>query len=133
MNDFGSLHHVELQVADFPSVDVSWAWLFAELGYEPYQSWVGGRSWRRGATYIVIAEAPREGSHDRRSPGLSHLAFHAGTRVQVDELWASAPEHGWRHLYPDRHPWAGGDEHYAAFVENADRFKVELVASSSVQ
>ena len=98
MDDFGSLHHVELRVADLTSAEVSWAWLFTELGYEPYQTWVGGRSWRHGATYVVIAEAPAAGSHDRRAPGLSHLAFHAGTRADIDHLWASAPDHGWSHL-----------------------------------
>ncbi len=83
--------------------------------------------------YIVIAEAPGEGLHDRRTPGLSHLAFEVGTRAFVDQLWAAAAGNGWRQLYVDRHPWAGGGGHYAAFLENAERFKVELVASNPVQ
>lgn len=133
MADFGSLHHVELQVADLRCSQASWAWLFRELGYEPYQAWDGGSSWRLGATYIVIAQAPREGLHDRRTAGLSHLAFEVGTRAVVDQMWATATENGWSQLYVDRHPWAGGSEHYAAFLENAERFKIELVASNPVQ
>lgn len=86
VNDFGSLHHVELQVSDLESSVEPWAWLFDALGYEPYQEWSGGRSWRHDATYIVLARAPRNGAHDRRLPGLSHLAFHAGTRQNVDRL-----------------------------------------------
>ncbi|WP_442892429.1 hypothetical protein [Curtobacterium sp. USHLN213] len=31
-------------------------------------------------------------------------------------------------LYEDRHPHAGGPDHHAAFLEDAERFKVELVA-----
>jgi hypothetical protein len=31
---------------------------------------------------------------------------------------------------PNRHPFAGGEGHYAAFFENAERFKVELVAEA---
>ncbi|OUE29805.1 hypothetical protein BFL35_13370 [Clavibacter michiganensis] len=33
-------------------------------------------------------------------------------------------------LYADRHPFAGGPDHRAAFLEDAERFKVELVADA---
>ena len=36
---------------------------------------------------------------------------------------------GWRLLFADRHPHAGGPEHYGAYLENEDGFEVELVAS----
>ena len=39
-----------------------------------------------------------------------------------------APDHGWRLLFPDRHPFAGGDDHYAAYLENREGYEVELVA-----
>ena len=132
MEGFGSLHHVELQVSDLEASLGPWAWLFDALGYTPYQEWSGGRSWRHGSTYIVLGDAPRDGTYDRRFPGLNHLAFHSGTRQNVDRLWQEAPENGWNQLYVDRHPWAGGDEHYAAFLENVERFKVELVAADPV-
>jgi catechol 2,3-dioxygenase-like lactoylglutathione lyase family enzyme len=32
-------------------------------------------------------------------------------------------------LYADCHPYAGGPDHYAAYVEDPDGIKVELVAS----
>jgi hypothetical protein len=66
--------------------------------------------------------------HDRRRPGLNHLAFHAGPRDQVDQLTAEAPEHGWTLMFPDRHPHAGGPEHYAAYLSSTDGYEVELVA-----
>ena len=69
------------------------------------------------------------GVHDRRLPGLSHLAFHASDRATVDRLCHSADERGWRQLYAERYPWAGGSEHYAAYLENDDRFKVDFVAA----
>ncbi|KAF2412273.1 glyoxalase [Microbacterium sp. B35-04] len=124
----GILHHVELQLLDLAVTWPAFDWLLGELGYEPFQEWPGGRSWRLGATYLVLAAAPGATPHDRRGAGLSHLAFHAGTRGDVDRLWEAAPEHHWRRLYADRHPYAGGGDHYAAFLENAERFKVELVA-----
>lgn len=133
MSDRGSLHHVELRVGDLRESGAAWGWLLGQLGYEPYQEWSDGRSWRLGSVYLVLETAPIAGTHDRRMPGLSHLAFHAGSPEQVDRLWDSAPEHGWAQLYADRHPWAGGPEHYAAFLENGQRFKVELVASAAVR
>ncbi|QTX04781.1 VOC family protein [Agromyces archimandritae] len=128
MSEPGTLHHVELRVRDLAAAVEDWGWLLGELGYEPFQEWPDGRSWRLGPSYLVVESTPLGGGHDRRMPGLSHLAFHAGTRAEVDRLWQAAPAHGWSQLYSDRHPFAGGEEHYAAFLENAERFKVELVA-----
>ncbi|MGO8726360.1 MAG: hypothetical protein ACLQK8_06515 [Streptosporangiaceae bacterium] len=41
---------------------------------------------------------------------------------------AAAPAHGWQLLFADRHPHAGGSQHYAAYLEDSDGFEVELVA-----
>jgi catechol-2,3-dioxygenase len=132
MSTTGLLHHVELRTRDLPAATASWGWILDEMGYAPYQEWSAGRSWRRGDTYIVLEQAPRPGAHDRRTPGLSLLAFHAGTRADVDRLWASAPAHGWNPLYTDQHPWAGGPDYYAAYLENEERFKLELVATDDL-
>jgi len=42
---------------------------------------------------------------------------------------SGAQAHGWELLFPDRHPHAGGAEHYAAYLTDTDRYEVELVAS----
>jgi hypothetical protein len=31
-------------------------------------------------------------------------------------------------MFADRHPYAGGDQHYAAYLEDRDGYEVELVA-----
>jgi hypothetical protein len=36
-------------------------------------------------------------------------------------------------LFPERHPYAGGPDHYAAYLEDADGFEVELVAAESLE
>lgn len=132
----GSLHHVELRVADLESTVPSWDWLLTELGYEQFQAWADGISWKLADTYIVLERSSRPGSHDRRQAGLSHLAFHVTDEADVDRLWHDARDHGWTRLYEDRYPWAGGEPgadssgHYAAFFENGARFKVELVAGA---
>jgi catechol 2,3-dioxygenase-like lactoylglutathione lyase family enzyme len=125
------LHHVELWVPDLSRATASWGWLLRELGWQPYQTWPAGRSWRAGETYLVIEESPalRPGAqHDRLRPGLNHLAFHAPGRAAVDALSAAAPAHGWSLLFLDRHPYAGGAGHYAVYLEDADGFEVEVVA-----
>ena len=127
----GSLHHVELWVPELASAIRQWGWLLSQLGYAHFQDWPDGRSWRLGVTYVVIEQSPAlSGSeHDRLRPGLNHLAFHAGTRQQVDALAAEGPAHGWTLLFPETHPHAGGPDHYAAYLANAEGFEVELVAT----
>jgi hypothetical protein len=67
--------------------------------------------------------------HDRRRPGLNHLAFHAGDRARVDALAAAAPTHGWTLLFADKHPHAGGPQTYAAYLANTDGYEVEVIAA----
>ncbi|MBO3738685.1 VOC family protein [Actinoplanes flavus] len=128
----GTPHHIEIWVPDLDRAVVSWGWLLSELGYTPFQSWSAGRSWRLGPTYIVVEQSPDlcAADHDRRRPGLNHLAFHVDGAHLVDVLARRATQHGWTLLFADRHPHAGGPEHHAAYLENADGFEVELVAMS---
>jgi catechol 2,3-dioxygenase-like lactoylglutathione lyase family enzyme len=129
----GSLHHVELWVPDLARASAQWGWLLGELGYTQFQDWPAGRSWRLGASYLVIEQSPAltAGDHDRLRPGMNHLAFHAGPRGRVDDLAAAGPAHRWTLLFPGQHPHAGGPGHYAAYLANADGFEVELVASDT--
>ncbi|MFF2851829.1 trifunctional class I SAM-dependent methyltransferase/NUDIX hydrolase/VOC family protein [Streptomyces sp. NPDC058001] len=126
----GGVHHVELWVPDLASAEASWHWLLTRLGHVPYQSWEHGRSWRRGPSYVVIEQSPAltGATHDRLSPGLNHFALHAGSRAAVDALVREAPEHGWTLLFPERHPYAGGDAHYAAYLTDRQGYEVEVVA-----
>jgi catechol 2,3-dioxygenase-like lactoylglutathione lyase family enzyme len=126
----GALHHLEIWIADLAAAERSWGWLLGALGYAPGQSWERGRTWQLGDTYLVIEEstALTASEHDRCRPGLNHVAFHAGTRPDVDALVAAAPDHGWSLLFPDRHPYAGGTQHRAAYLTDAQGFEVELVA-----
>ncbi|WP_330348431.1 VOC family protein [Streptomyces sp. NBC_00582] len=125
------LHHIELWVPDLSRATREWGWLLGRLGYTPYQEWDRGRSWRHGPLYLVVEESPalrRGAGHDRIRPGLNHLAFHAGSRAEVDALAQEGPAHGWTPLFPERYPHAGGPDHYAAYLENTDGFEAELVA-----
>jgi catechol 2,3-dioxygenase-like lactoylglutathione lyase family enzyme len=124
------LHHVELWVPDLAGALPGWRWLLETMGWTPFQDWEAGRSWRLGGVYLVIEQSPAmtARAHERCRPGLNHLAFHAGDRRDVDALVAAAPRNGWQLLFADRHPYAGGPDHYAAYLADPYGFEVELVA-----
>ncbi len=130
MTSRGLLHHVELWVPDLGRAERSWGWLLTALGAAPYQSWERGRSWRLGDVYVVVEQSPALTGdvHQRLRPGLNHLAFWAGSAADLDALVDAAQAHGWRLLFADRHPFAGGPGHRAAYLEDADGYEVELVA-----
>ncbi|RWZ53238.1 glyoxalase [Labedella phragmitis] len=135
----GGLHHVELWVPDLDRASVSWGWLLRQLGWSEHERWSVGRSWILGATYLVVEQSPAmtDSAHERTRPGLNHLAFQVGSRTRVDELSDAAPDFGWHPLFADRYPWAGGSPgdggsgHYAAYLEDADGYEVELVAAAT--
>jgi catechol 2,3-dioxygenase-like lactoylglutathione lyase family enzyme len=124
------LHHIEIWVANIEQSDASWSWMLAALGYELTSDWPEGRTWSDGGVYITLTTSPNlsSGEHDRRRPGVNHLAFRGGPPVDVDATMAAATAHGWTPLYADRYPHAGGPDHYAGWLENAEGFKVEIVA-----
>ncbi len=126
----GAIHHIELWVPNLDRAIVSWGWLLTALGYRMFQDWPGGRSWQSGHAYIVVEQSPARvaSRHDRCRPGLNHLAFHVPNRPHVEQLTAEALLHGWKLMFSDLHPYAGGPQHYAAYLENSDGFEVELVA-----
>jgi hypothetical protein len=70
------------------------------------------------------------GDHERCRPGLNHIAFFAGVPEQVDTLTDAGRLHGWTLMFPDKHPYAGGGDHYAAYLVNTDGYEVELVATT---
>jgi catechol 2,3-dioxygenase-like lactoylglutathione lyase family enzyme len=124
----GALHHVELYTAALDEALPFWEWLLGELGYREKHDWDNGRSWIREPTYVVLVEAEATSpAFDRNAPGLNHLAFHAGSREQVDRLTEGVRTRGDASLlYETEHPYAGG--YYALYCEGPDGLKVEVVA-----
>ncbi|GAA0497727.1 VOC family protein [Salinibacillus aidingensis] len=128
----GLLHHIELYVSDIKRTLDFWGWFLEELGYTSFQKWESGQSWKIDDTYIVFVQTEDrflDIRYHRCRVGLNHLAFHASSRQNVDEITDKLKDKGINILYPKRHPFAGGDNHYAVYFEDPDRIKVELVAS----
>ena len=126
------LHHIELWVPDLAAAWHSWGWLLTELGWTVSDPGETTFEAQHGDVYLFVEQSPALSGrvHDRLAPGVNHLALHAGTRSHVDAMVAAAPEHGWTLLFPDRHPHAGGPQHYAAYLENEAGYEVELVAET---
>ncbi|HEX6232556.1 MAG TPA: DivIVA domain-containing protein [Jiangellaceae bacterium] len=126
------LHHLEIWVRDLEIGVTSFGWLFERLGWTLFQAWDNGRSWQApgDGPYVVIERSPDMTwtQYDRKAPGLNHLALAVPERWMVDRIVSEAATYGWRLLFADRHPYAGGTQHYAAYLENEEGFEVEVVA-----
>ncbi|WP_107841306.1 VOC family protein [Metasolibacillus meyeri] len=127
----GLLHHIELYVSNLAHSVEFWGWFLEELGYEPFQKWETGQSWKLADTYIVFVQTEErflDIPYHRCRVGLNHLAFHANSREHVDAMTTKLQEKGIHLLYTKKHPFAGGEQYYAVYFEDPDRIKVELVA-----
>ena len=74
------LHHIELWVADSAEALDDWRWLLSSAGYERSAAWAEGETWSDGGVYLTLTGSPHlvDARHDRRRPGVNHLAFVVG-------------------------------------------------------
>jgi catechol 2,3-dioxygenase-like lactoylglutathione lyase family enzyme len=127
----GLIHHLSIHVSDLKDSTSFWGWFLGQLGYAQSDSWKDGVSYQLGATYIDIIQVEdeyRAVPHDRERVGMHHLAFHASSREHVDQMTYEIRSRGLTVLYPDQHPFAGGQNYYALYFEDPNGIKVELVA-----
>lgn len=106
---------MEIWIEDLSEVRAEWGWLLRALDFTRETTRSEGESWAAGGAYLTFTMSPNlsRTTHDRRAPGVNHLAFKAGTLDNIDAIMSAAKEHGWRPLYQDRYPHAGGSKHYA--------------------
>lgn len=79
-----------------------------------------------GTRLIVVSGLPGTGK-SAAAERLADALLAAHVPIDVVE---EAPANDWSRLEEDRHPYAGGPGHDAAYLENTERFTVELVAST---
>ncbi len=127
----GIMHHIEIYVNDLEESKDFWGWLLFKLGYKEYQKWDKGISYILNNTYIVFVQAEDKFldiPYHRCRVGLNHLAFYGESKEFVDEITNELRKKEIKILYEDKHPYAGGTDHYAVYFESPDRMKVEIVA-----
>lgn len=124
------LHHLEIWVEDLAASNASVGWLLTRLGYEVQSTWASGISYAQGDFYIVLESGPDVAPqrHNRVAPGMNHMAFSVPGTAEMDQVTEEAQAHGFTLMFADRHPHAGGAGHYAAYLEDAAGFEIELVA-----
>ena len=135
MSKKGVLHHIEIYVSNLEKSTRFWSWFLSELGYELYQEWEQGKSFKLNDTYLVfvqVEEKHLDVKYHRCKAGLNHLAFHAESREDVDRMTEQLRLKQIKILYEDQHPYAGGEGYYAVYFEDPDRMKVELVAPAEL-
>ena len=49
------LHHLDLYVKDLPKQTAFWSQFLKALGYQEYQNWATGISWKKENFYFVIS------------------------------------------------------------------------------
>lgn len=125
------VHHIELWTADLPRVEESFNWLLTSLGWAPAHdpAWPQGRIWTHASGIYIVLEQSCDviAEHDRHRGGLNHLALRSDNRDVLDGLRQDCPAHGWDELFADSYPHAGGAEHTALFISNAEGFEFEIV------
>ncbi len=129
----GSLHHVDLTVADFRRSKEFYAQVLPLMGFTRLPKELGAVAWQ-GQTIIAIQPAKTEEKdrgHSRSAPGLHHLAFRAPTRAAVDELHTRLIALGITILDPPaEYPYTPG--YYAVFFADPDGIKLEYVHSPAL-
>ena len=123
------MDHIEIYVSDLMKTKDFYEFLLVDnLSFEIYQEWSEGISYRKNGFYIVFVQAKNLNvKYNRTNVGLNHLAFKIDSQVQLEVLRNKCISKNIVLLYDEKYPHAGGQDHYALFLEDPDRIKIEIV------
>ena len=129
---FGLPHHFDLTVTDLDTSVSFYEIVLTHLGYARTRHYAGDAPcWLYsdgGAVCFGIAlhQARNTTRHDRYSPGLHHLAFHASSRQQVDSFFRFLGDSDITVLDPPaEYDYTPG--YYAVFFSDPDGMKLDVV------
>ena len=80
------MDHLELNVKDLESTRSFYSFLLTNLGFHLYQEWSNCFSYKKNDFYIVFVTAKEYLQYNRYRNGLNHVAFHGGSKNDVDLL-----------------------------------------------
>lgn len=124
------MHHIEIYVSDLEQSKLFYKHLLVEnLGFEEFQNWPEGISYKKDNFYLVFVQVVAKYNDvpfKRTRVGLNHLAFNITQRNTLNQLREYYQEKN-QVLYDDAYPYAGGEKHYALYLEDPDRIKIEIV------
>lgn len=134
MGTRGPISHLDLNVSD-PRASIRFYGLVLEyLGYERHQLDDPERCWWSirldGATFGIEVRPPRSPAprtyHERYSPGLDHLAFHAESRADVEGVAIMLEAAGYAVADPPaEYQYSPG--YFATAFDDPDGIRIEVV------
>lgn len=131
----GGVHHIDLTVANLQASKPFYAAVLGFMGYtivDDREDFIDFKVETADGHRTFVGLAPAKGPnadrlHDRYSPGLHHLAWTAGSRDDVDALYALLQKIGANVLdAPAEYPQYGPG-YYAVFFADPDGLKLEFV------
>ena len=130
--------HIDLTVTDIYQSTAFYDVVLSELGYSRIDSnesdtpcWAISTGENHSFS-IALQPAQSDRTHDRYSPGLHHLAFHATSRTEVDEFYTYLLQHNIVILdKPAEYSYTPG--YYAVFFSDPDGLKLEVVYEPNIE
>ena len=125
------ISHIELSVSNYKKSIQFYDKVLIPLGFERCNCTRNFTAFTDGSYKIVLCPTEekyvKDGYHRKRT-GLAHLAFYADSKEDVDTFVKNVlNKHNIKSLYEDKA--FGDDDYYAAFFEDPDRIKIELVCA----
>lgn len=134
----GAIHHIDLNASDLAASKRVYALLLGALGYRCVRDDVRACEWdwNGGGAFASVGLKQAHPSdagyaHRRYAPGIHHLAWEVESRDAVDEIFRLLADAGVTILdAPAEYPEYSAD-YYAAFFEDPDGIKLEIVHAPS--
>jgi catechol 2,3-dioxygenase-like lactoylglutathione lyase family enzyme len=133
----GSINHFDLTVSDLSVSEPFYDSILGYLGFERLDpppgtasgrpTWHATESEQRLFSIALCPARPGSRPHDRFTPGLHHLAFHAASREDVDGLHRFLLERSVTILDPPADYPQYWPIYYALFFADPDGLKLEFV------
>ena len=126
----GAIDHIDLTVPDLDLALPFYDAVLDFLGYARSSAYAGDVPvWvhrdMKPRLSIGLHQASQDVAHDRRNPGLHHLAFHASSRGEVDRLHQLLCDIGATILdAPAEYDYTAG--YYAVFFADPGGIKLEI-------
>ena len=125
-----TIAHVEINASNLRKSSEFYQRIFQKLGYKKKYRFKEGAGWSNGISTIFIFQCEKrflKRKFHRKSTGLSHIAFHASSRKEIDKFHDFLLRQKITVLYggPKEYPYymAG---YYAVYFEDPDRIKLEF-------
>jgi len=129
VKSFGAIHHIDITVRDPERSLVFYDFALPLMGFRRIADADEGPLWAGAHVEVGLQTARTDArtAHDRRSPGLHHLAFTAPTREAVDRLYEELKAREVSIFDPPAEYPHYAPGYYAVFFADPDDIKLEYV------